>query len=234
MFRFKKFMVDQSGCAMKINTDGVLLGAIADADNPVSILDIGTGTGVVALMLAQKFINAKVDTVEIDESAAQTAERNFLASPFADRMTVYTTGFESYFDIYPEIKHDLIVTNPPFHINSLKSPMVRRTTAKHTDIDFFSSLFTHISRHLTPGGGCWIIVPLTIADLIINLAAVHYMYPQKFIEVHSYPQSPAHRAIIFFGFSKSLAQTTKFTIYNKPGSYTEDYKQLLQPYFIDF
>lgn len=89
MFQFKQFSVDQTGCAMKINTDGVLLGALAAADNPANILDIGTGTGVIALMLAQKFVNAKVDAVEIDEAAAQTAAGNFKNSPFADRMTLY-------------------------------------------------------------------------------------------------------------------------------------------------
>src|ERR1022692_733889 len=98
MFQFKQFSVDQSGCAMKINTDGVLLGAIADGDKSVSILDIGTGTGVIALMLAQRFTNAKIDAVEIDTDAAKTAEINFKGSPFADRLTVYASDFENYFD----------------------------------------------------------------------------------------------------------------------------------------
>src|ERR1700743_597427 len=118
VFHFKQFAVDQTGCAMKINTDGVLLGALTEADKPETILDIGTGTGVIALMLAQRFTDAKIDTVEIDIDTAQTAERNFKASPFADRLTVYALGFESYFEKYPEKKYDLIVSNPPFYIDS--------------------------------------------------------------------------------------------------------------------
>src|ERR1035437_1092252 len=124
MFQFKQFSVDQSGCAMKINTDGVLLGAITDADHPAAILDIGTGTGVIALMLAQRFADAEIDAVEIDPEAAKTAEVNFEASPFADRLNIYASGFEDYFDVYPDRKYNLIVSNPPFYVASLKSPGV--------------------------------------------------------------------------------------------------------------
>src|ERR1700761_2572209 len=106
---------------MKINTDGVLLGAMASAGNAANILDIGTGTGVIALMLAQRFADAKIDAVEIDEMAAQTASRNFESSVFAGRLTVYPASFEKYFDEHPARKYDLIVSNPPFYIDSLKS-----------------------------------------------------------------------------------------------------------------
>src|ERR1700750_1450773 len=101
IFKFKQFDIDQSGCAMKINTDGVLLGALADADKSQSILDIGTGTGVIALMLAQRFADAKIDAVEIDQSAAETAGRNFQNSSFADRLTLYPSGFAEFFNRNP-------------------------------------------------------------------------------------------------------------------------------------
>src|ERR1700733_3404653 len=120
MFHFKQFSVDQSGCAMKINTDGVLLGAITQADDPKTILDIGTGTGVIALMLAQKFANAQIDAVEIDESAAKTAGRNFENAIFNDRLNIYPSGIRTFFEGHPENKYDLIVSNPPFYINSLE------------------------------------------------------------------------------------------------------------------
>ncbi len=126
MFQFKQFSVDQTGCAMKINADGVLLGAMADANKPAKILDIGTGTGVIALMLAQRYTDAKIDAIEIDADAAQTAKRNFTASAFADRLSVYASGFESYFEQFPKRKYDLIVSNPPFYIDSLKSPVLKK------------------------------------------------------------------------------------------------------------
>ncbi len=98
VFRFKQFNVDQSGCAMKINTDGVLLGALVETDQPKTILDLGTGTGVIALMLAQRFGDARIDAVEIDPVAAQTAEKNFAGSPFFERLSIYSIGFEQFFD----------------------------------------------------------------------------------------------------------------------------------------
>ena len=122
MFRFKQFAVDQTGCAMKINTDGVLLGALTEADQPKTILDIGTGTGVIALMLAQRFKYAQIDAVEIDPGAAETAGRNFINSSYAERLNVYPIGFEEFFEQNPDKKYNLIVSNPPFFINSLKSP----------------------------------------------------------------------------------------------------------------
>ncbi len=234
VFRFKQFSVDQSGCAMKINTDGVLLGAIADADKPATILDIGTGTGVVALMLAQRFTDAKIDAVEIDADAAQTAERNFTASPFADRLSVYASGFESYFEQFPERKYDLIVSNPPFYIDSLKSPGAKKTLAKHADIDFFERLIKGISNHLSPDGCSWLILPVVMSDMIIALAAKHLLYRQKVINIHSYMHSNAHRLILCLGFNKVLADIFKVTIYREEKVYSEEYVKLLQSYFVVF
>jgi tRNA1Val (adenine37-N6)-methyltransferase len=234
MFQFKQFSVDQTGCAMKINTDGVLLGAITVAKNPAAILDIGTGTGVIALMLAQRFIEAKIDAVEIDTDAAQTAHGNFKGSPFDDRLNVYPFSFETYFDQFPEKKYDLIVSNPPFYVSSLKSPGAKRALAKHTDVDFFKKMIDCIANHLSPIGNCWLILPVTLTEVIIELGANHSLYPQKVINIHSYTHSEAHRAVICFGFNKVLAQITKFTIYKSVGVYSEEYQKLLQPYFIAF
>src|SRR4051812_18750759 len=112
MFRFKQFSVDQAGCAMKINTDGVLLGAIAEVESPSTILDIGTGTGVIGLMLAQRFGNARVDAVEIDVSAAKTAGNNFANSSFNNRVTVFPVSIRAFFNEHSGKKYDLIVSNP--------------------------------------------------------------------------------------------------------------------------
>jgi tRNA1Val (adenine37-N6)-methyltransferase len=233
-FQFKQFSVDQTSCAMKINTDGVLLGAIIGADKPATILDIGTGTGVIALMLAQRFIKAKIDAVEIDMDAAKTAEMNFKGSPFDNRLNVYPFSFETYFDQFPEKKYDLIVSNPPFYIRSLKSTGEKKTLAKHTDVDFFEKLIKCVADNLSPPGNCWLIMPVTLTDVIVELGANHCLYPQKVIDIHSYTHSDAHRVIMCFGFNKVLVQITKFTIYKSVGVYSEEYQKLLQPYFIAF
>jgi tRNA1Val (adenine37-N6)-methyltransferase len=234
MFQFKQFSVDQSGCAMKINTDGVLLGAMAGGDNPNFILDLGTGTGVISLMLAQRFTDAHVDAVEIDEIAAKTAENNFENSPFAERLKVYALSFENYFQQHPQRKYDLIVSNPPFYLNSLKSPGAQKTLAKHTDVDFFERLIKSVTEHLAENGSCWLILPVDTGDIIIKLASVQNLYPQKLISVYSYDHSAAHRVIICLGFNSSFTETVKFTIYESDGVYTDQYRALLQPYFLAF
>jgi len=234
IFRFKQFNVDQTGCAMKINTDGVLLGAIVNAINAENILDIGTGTGVIALMLAQAFANAKVDAVEIDTDAAHTAEKNFKESIFANRLTLYAEGFENYFDKYPESKYDLIVSNPPFYIDSLKSPGAKKTLAKHTDVDFFERLINSIVSHLSPGGSCWLIAPATMVDLLVSLAANHSIFLNKTISIRSYSHSEPHRTILFFGQEKISTETSNFVIYEAEGVYSDDYKKKLKPYFLNF
>jgi tRNA1Val (adenine37-N6)-methyltransferase len=234
MFQFKQFSVDQAGCAMKINTDGVLLGAIADAYNPAAILDIGTGTGVIALMLAQRFTEAKIDAIEIDTDAAKTAEKNFKASSFTERLAIYHLSFENYFDQLPGKKYDLIVSNPPFYINSLKSPGIKKTLAKHTNVDFFERLLKSIAAHLTSAGCCWLVLPVILTEIVISLAEANKVYVQKLINVYSYPHSEAHRVILCFGFTEISSEISKLTIYKAVGVYSEEYKKLLQSYFIAF
>jgi tRNA1Val (adenine37-N6)-methyltransferase len=234
IFRFKQFNVDQTGCAMKINTDGVLLGSMVNGENAENILDIGTGTGVIALMLAQAFTNAKVDAVEIDVDAAHTAEKNFKASVFANRLTLYAEGFESYFDRYPESKYDLIVSNPPFYIDSLKSPGAKKTLAKHTDVDFFERLINSIVGNLSPNGSCWLIVPATMVDLLISLATNHFIFLNKIISIRSYSHSEPHRVILSFGQKKHSTDISDFVIYKDEGIYSDEYKELLKPYFLAF
>jgi len=234
IFRFKQFNVDQNGCAMKINTDGVLLGALAVAHQPVTILDICTGTGVIALMLAQRFLDARIDAVEIDTVAADTAKANFSNSPFSERLNVYPLGFEEFFATNPDRKYDLIVSNPPFFINSLKSPEAKKELAKHTDEDFFKKLIKVSSAHLSMEGHFWLIIPLTTADFVFYLASENGLCLQKRINVKSFEDSAAHRVIACFGFEKISTDISKLVIYKSAGNYSEEYSKLLQQYFINF
>jgi len=219
---------------MKINTDGVLLGALAKADDPKSILDIGTGTGVIALMLAQRLTSAQIDAVEIDTSAAQTACVNFKNSPFADRLNIFSTNFQSFFKDHTVKKYDLVISNPPFHLNSLASPEAKRSLAKHTGHDFFAELIKATVEYLNCGGVLWLILPLQAAELVKSLAHQHKLYLKKSINVHSFEGSAPHREIVSFGFKEVSAEISKLVIYKAVNSYSDEYKQLLQPYFIAF
>jgi len=234
MFRFKQFSVDQAGCALKINTDGVLLGAVAATEEPSSILDIGTGTGVIALMLAQRFTNAHIDAVEIDVSAAKTAGNNFANSPFSGRMAVFPASIRAFFDEHPDKKYDLIVSNPPFFINSLESPKAKTTLAKHTDADFFEGLIKDIGMNLSPNGACWFILPIQTVALIKSLAIQNGMYLQKEISIRSFDRSEPHREILCFGFEGKTTEIANITIYETAGVYTGEYKILLQPFFLNY
>lgn len=234
MFHFKQFSVDQTGCAMKINTDGVLLGALADFREPSSILDIGTGTGVIALMLAQRFPSAQIDAVEIDQSAASTAKNNFKNSPFAGRLTLCPSGFEDFFSAHPDKKYDLIVSNPPFYINSLQSPGVKKNLAKHASDGFFDRLIRDVSRHLAPNGFCWLILPVETATLVKQSALQYRLYPQKVITLHSFKEDAPHREILALGFDARQNIEKQFVIYDAPKIYSKEYKVALKEFLTIF
>jgi tRNA1Val (adenine37-N6)-methyltransferase len=234
MFRFKQFTVDQSGCAMKINTDGVLLGALIEADQPKTILDIGTGTGVIALMLAQRFTDAQIDAVEIDPMAAQTAGSNFINSVYAERLNVYPIGFEQFLEQYPANRYDLIVSNPPFFINSLKSPRANKELAKHTDEGFFKKMLAGISMHLTISGLGYLVLPLETAKLARNIASENGLFIKKIISIHSYKDSAPHREILVLSLDKTKADDERFVIYDNPKIYSRQYQELLKNFFTIF
>ncbi|SDE25792.1 tRNA1Val (adenine37-N6)-methyltransferase [Mucilaginibacter pineti] len=219
---------------MKINTDGVLLGALTEADNPQSILDIGTGTGVIALMLAQRFTNANIDAVEIDESAAKTATKNFENSPFADRLNLYTTGFEEYFATHPDRQYDLIVSNPPFYINSLQSPGAKKNLAKHAGDGFFEGLIDGVAAHLTNDGTCWLVLPLATGAIVKDIAVQHGLHLQIQVDIYSFESDEPHREILAFGFNNQPIVIRKFVIYDGPKVYTKEYQETLKGFLTIF
>lgn len=218
---------------MKINTDGVLLGALAEADQPQTVLDIGTGTGVVALMLAQRFAKAQMDAVEIDEPAAETAKQNFINSPFADRLQVYTSDFDD-FKNHTDRKYDLIVSNPPFYINSLESPGEKKALAKHADADFFARLVKSAVKQLTHKGKLWVILPLQTAELVKEIAQTVDLNLERVIQIFSYPDSEAHRELLVFSFNGTEGKNSKFVIYDAPQIYSQQYQDTLRPFFTIF
>lgn len=227
IFRFKQFAVDQTHCAMKVNTDGVLLGALAGAGSPQSILDIGTGTGVVALMLAQRFADARINAVEIDELAALTAATNFANSPFADRVKGWSLSFQQYFENHHDKTYDLVVSNPPFYINALTSPGKAKTIAKHADAAFFEQLLCIVPKHLNPGGQFALILPGNTADLVGSLAAQNGLHLVHRTEISSYPEYPPHRQIVVFSNNRADLTEDQLVIYAEPQKYTAQYRTVL-------
>jgi tRNA1Val (adenine37-N6)-methyltransferase len=234
LFQFKQFSVDQNGCAMKINTDGVLLGALVNAQQPKTILDIGTGTGVIALMLTQRFSEARIDAVEIDESAAKTAEANFANAPFANRLNLYSCSFESYFEVNAQIKYDLIISNPPFYINSLQSPGAGKKLAKHADADFFERLVSDVALHLSDDGLFCLILPLGTGAMVKQLANDKRLYLQQIINILSYPNSAHHRELLMFGLQQTNPSESEFVIYEAEKQYSGQYRSTFRDFFTIF
>jgi tRNA1Val (adenine37-N6)-methyltransferase len=228
VFRFKKFAVDQSGCAMKINTDGVLLGVTALHAAPSRILDIGTGTGVIALMLAQRFDSAQIDAVEIDDAAAKRAEKNFLHSPFASRLSVFSTDLARY---EAQERYDLIVSNPPYFVNDLKSAEVRKGIARHADEDFFRMLITKVAEMLEAEGVFWVIFPVKQAEQLIVNAVLVRLFPLRVIHVYSDVSKVEIRQMVCFSFEHAAVTHENFYIYAAPRVYTDAYVSLLKDFF---
>lgn len=232
VFRFKQFEVDQRDCAMKINTDGVLLGALVSFVNPNHILDIGSGTGVISLMLAQRFEQAYVDAVEIDEAAYVRTNENFSNSVFANRLTAYHSSFEN---LTPGNKFDLIISNPPFYTNSLHNPDEKKTIARHTDHDFFRKLLQFSYVNLSVMGSLQLILPTTLAQQVIEMAQKIGFSLKRMIAVRSFENTEIIRHII--DLSKEKVQRIieeEFIIYKVKGEYSDSYKQVLAPFFLAY
>jgi tRNA1Val (adenine37-N6)-methyltransferase len=234
IFKFKQFDVDQNGCAMKVNTDGVLLGALATANNPQSIVDIGTGTGVIALMLAQRFAVARIDGVDIDESAAEAADRNFASSQFQYRMYAHFDTFEGFFESHNWKKHDLIVSNPPFFLDSLASADEQKRLARHTDGSFFKKLLRCAEQYLTDAGTCQLILPLPTAAVVKGLLPKYQLYLQKVISVKSFADSEPHREILAFSKEQKGIGEEEFVIYDAPKVYSLKYQVALADFLTIF
>ena len=176
---------------MKVGTDGVLLGALADVTAATHLLDIGTGTGLVALMLAQRNPSMSIDAIEIDSKAAKQAAENVAQSPWP-QIRVHCTALQTYTANQP---YNLIVSNPPYFVNSLKAPKAERTTARHTDSLSFNELVAGVDRLLSPSGKFWVILPADEQTNFCQLAQEKGLYPYRLIHVHPRAEKPAKRTL---------------------------------------
>lgn len=202
MFEFKQFTIDDSNCSMKVGTDAVLLGALA---NPLSfpdkILDIGTGCGVIALMMAQRFNSATVLAIDIDSTSCEVCSRNFESSPFGNKLEVSNTALQDF----KQEGFDLIVSNPPYFENSLKAPNQQRSLARHTDSLSFNELINHSKRLLNNKGELWIIIPTNVANKIIKYGCQTELFPRIKIDIKNNPNKESKRSIIGFCQNKDIS-----------------------------
>ena len=229
-FRFKQFAVEQDDVAMKVGTDGVLLGAWANCEGAKRILDIGTGTGVIALQMAQRNSQAQIQAVEIDEAAAKRARANFDNSPWAERLEVEQTAVQEFNSAE---KFDLIISNPPYFVDSLLPPDAKRSTARHTHDLSFEELDKAVCRLLANDGRFALILPTAEFEKYLTIT---HLYLARRCDV--YPKVGADVKRVMAEFAKLETSDVKretITIeQEKRGDYTDEYRTLTKDFYLKF
>ena len=219
MFQFKQFAIQQELCAMKVGTDGVLLGAWAKGGQ--RILDAGTGTGVIALMMAQRFPEAQVTAIDIDEGAVRQSQQNVAVSPFAAQVTVLRETLQEHQGAY-----DAIVSNPPFFIDSLAAPDEQRNMARHTQTLTYAELMQAAYRLLSDDGELSVVVPFDYRQRMEDEATFRGFFPSRVCAVKTVERKPAKRYLL--AFRKHPCQCVKETM--TIGD--EQYRQLTDDFYL--
>ncbi len=235
-FRFRRFIVQQRRSAMKVGTDGVILGSWASCYAPTPrILDVGTGTGLIALMIAQRLPTAKIDAVEIDIEATYEAADNFRASPFSDRLRAINIDFQSFAQS-TSTKYDLIVSNPPYFDGTYKSDDTQRTAARHKELLPTGELIDGVLRVIEPNNGRFIaIFPYTDGTIFIAHAANSGLYCHRMLEIVPKPDKGAKRLIAEFALTRCLEPSSqRLTVLSSEGDYSKEYRELTGDFYIRF
>ncbi|TXD48197.1 tRNA1(Val) (adenine(37)-N6)-methyltransferase [Polaribacter sp. IC073] len=234
-FQFKEFTIHQDKTAMKVGTDGVLLGAWCAVDHyPDAILDIGSGTGVISLMIAQRSDAMTIDAVEVDESAYEQTVENFEKSDWGDRLYCYNATFIEFADEIAEEEesYDLIVSNPPFYTEDFETEDAARNKARFTSSLSFSALIEGVVKILSENGIFATIIPFKEEEEFINLAKEHHLIINRVCRVQGNETSEIKRSLLEFSFQASEIKETHLIIETGRHQYTEDYINLTKDFYL--
>lgn len=216
---------------MKVGTDGVLLGAWVNVSGEETrILDIGTGTGVIALMLAQRHPSARITGMDIDRDSVEEASANFANSRWSDRLDALLADFRCYL---PDVKYDLVVSNPPYFINSLKAPDERRTTARHNDTLSHNDIISGASGLLAENGRLAVVLPAEEGIAFIDLAERQGMYLNRICRVRTKPSAPVRRLLMELSRKEVSPLEEDITIHSG-NEFTDEYKALTRDFYLKF
>lgn len=232
-FQFRQFSVAQDKCSMKVGTDGVLLGAWADISDAKYVLDIGTGSGLISLMLAQRNPDILVDAVEIDPKACHQAAENFQKSPWSDRMEVFQTSIQDFRQESQKV-YDLIVSNPPFFTGGTFSSPENRQLVRHTIKLPHGDLLNAARTLLAPEGKFCLILPLMEGMRFIELASHYNLYARKITEISPKPNKQIARLLLQFERKPGIIQKNELTLQNEGhNNWTEAYKKLTGDFYLN-
>ncbi|MDF3025872.1 MAG: methyltransferase small [Fluviicola sp.] len=226
VFNFKHFQIHQKNAALKVGTDSMLLGSLCNWKNPKLLLDIGTGTGVLSLMCAQRFSFEKITGIELSEEAFTDAQINAQNNPFPSKISILNQSIQDY---KPAGEFDAIISNPPFFENSSKNPDADKSLARHTESLSFLELIQSIARLLSKDGKAWIIVPFESKEQLIQLAKANDLFVSDLITIFGKPDK-ATRVILSFEKKASELRISSLCIRTEDGSYTEEYKVLTKEF----
>lgn len=229
-FQFKKFTVRMNSCAMKVGTDGVLLGSWFDANRVRRLLDIGTGTGLLALMAAQRGVT-DIIAVEIDKSASIQACENVANSPWNESIEVINTDISAF---QCEKPFNAIISNPPYFRNSLKSPDAMRTVAKHNESLSFEKLVMNVVRLLSAEGEFSVIIPSDLSEIMEKICFVNGLYLKRKTSVITREGQSPKRDLISFVRSVCVCENDVLTMTDRDGKCTEKYMRLVKEFYLKY
>lgn len=230
-FHFKEFSIEQDRAAMKVGTDGVLLGAWTNLNNnPYSILDIGTGNGLIALQLAQRSNAETIDAIEIDSNAFEQAVDNFEKSNWNDRLYCFHTSLAEFVEEVDD-KYDLIVSNPPFYSENYKSDNEARNNARFTESLSFNELLESVSLLLSVNGFFNVIIPFKEKENFIKLARKYKLFENRICDVKGTDKSNFKRCLIEFSFHQKNTIHNQLIIEINRHQYTKEYISLVKDFY---
>jgi tRNA1Val (adenine37-N6)-methyltransferase len=229
-FSFKQFTINQDKCAFKVGTDGVLLGACANVKGMKRILDIGTGTGLIALMLAQR-CDAEILAIEPDNDSFIQASQNIRLSKWCGRIRIENCTLQNF--IPDSANFDLIVSNPPYFIDSLKNPDPAKSDTRHNDSLTHSDILTGAHRLLTEDGSLQLIMPFDEGSIFVAEAQEHGLYCNSILKIRPVPSSEIRRLILGFSTKRTKPAESFLTIESgKRHEFTEEYVRLTKDFYL--
>ncbi|MDR0420138.1 MAG: methyltransferase [Prevotellaceae bacterium] len=233
-FTFKQFIINQEKAAMKVGIDGVMLGAWSDVANTENILDIGAGTGLISIMLAQRNSTAHIDAVETDRQSYEQAAENVNSCRWKERINVIHEKFQTFAETTQK-QYDLIVSNPPYFIASLLSPEKQRTVARHSASLTQDDLLNGINKILADTGKFAVIFPYVEANIFIAKAAAKNLFCNRKTNVKPCPDKPIKRIMLEFSYTKqNLIENIICIETGERHNYTAEYKMLTKDFYLKF
>lgn len=234
-FSFKQFSVEQYRCAMKVGTDGVLLGSWTSLENnPHSILDIGAGTGLIALMLAQRSDAQQIDAIEIDEDAYEQCVENFENSPWADRLFCFHASLDEFAEAPEDEKYDLIVSNPPYFVPNKREVNLpeNRKKARFYDSLPFQDLINYASQLLSENSELAVVIPFAEEENFITFAKAQSLFVNRITRVRGTEKAPVKRTLLQFSFVEKPIEAQELILEISRHQYTYEFRELVKEFYL--